>query len=155
VRICDPGGVTRRRWLVVVGVVVVVAYLATAIVYRLSNPLPRERDVALPDAAATPDAVVAAYVAALDAHDCETADALWAGPGPAASWCEDLASITLLSTATHRGARNWATVGVGLDVDWRWLKADGSMDEGSVTWGYTLRRDGQGRPWRILKEGQG
>ena len=67
---------------------------------------------------------------------------------------EAIESVTLLSTSTHRGARNWATVGVGLDVDWRWLKADGSMDEGSVVWGYTLRRDGQGRPWRLTSVGR-
>jgi hypothetical protein len=46
-------------------------------------------------------------------------------------------------------------VTVQFDLDWRWLRSDGSMPEGRTTWGYLLVRDSDDAPWRIFDQGAG
>ncbi len=124
-------------------------------------------DVAVPPGDATPEQVVAAYLDALNAHDCDTAEALTtAGAGDqATSWCEDVARLTDLDVGDHhleppehsgRSALDEvANVPVTFDLSWRLLHDDGSMDEGATTWSYLLVRDADSSPWRIVDQGMG
>lgn len=127
----------------------------------------QSRDVAVPGADAPPGQVVAAFIDALNAHDCETAAELATSEhrSSATSWCSDV--DRLRDVRIHdprreqpewvgRGAEEHVeAVQVEFDLDWRWFRSDGSMPEGPTTWGYVLVRDSDTDPWRILGQGVG
>lgn len=124
-------------------------------------------DVAVPPPGATPQRVVAAYLKALNAHDCDTAEALTtqSAKDSAMSWCTDVASLSGVRVRDHFAERpEWSggsaseqvsDVPVTFDLNWRLFHNDGSMDEGATTWGYLLVRDAADSPWRIFDQGTG
>jgi hypothetical protein len=104
--------------------------------------------VPMPDAAATPDVVIAVYLQALAADDCDTVRALTAGGGhglcgeldvvryaPPERWVAPDGSIGFLTTLTITGG-------------------DGSFAQGDNLWTYWLARQPDGS-WRIVNEGMG
>lgn len=124
------------------------------------------RDVADPPDDATPEQVVAAYLEALDADDCETAAALRTPESTdvALAWCKDVGSLRNVeiqehdveepSWSGHSPGTQVVNVGVDVDVDWRPFRSD-NMSEEAMSWGYLLVRDTDVQPWRIFDEGVG
>ena len=155
-----------RTWPAVV--LVLAALLAvTATAARVVLPPVQTRHVALPAADAGPREVVRTYLAAIDAHDCATAESL-AEPGlvdDARTWCEDAAGLDELQVgAGHRERPQWsghagtdqvADVGVAFGLRWRAFHGDASMPSGRTVWGYQLVRHAPGAPWRISDQGVG
>lgn len=151
---------TRRA--VAVGMVVAVVILAVGAAYLLLPPR-KTGDVAVPPNDAAPEQVVEAYLAALNAHDCATAEAL--STSDASQWCHDLRSLTDITV--HDGIRekpSWSgqppsvevvNVAVDFSVRWRLGHDDGSMPDGRNPWGYLLMRRSADQPWRIFSEGTG
>jgi hypothetical protein len=130
--------------------------------------VPRQTgDVVVPRANATPKQVVTAYLDALNAHDCDTAEAVMTdgAKGEATSWCEDVASLTDVDVSDysrerpewsgHSGREQVTNVPVAFNLNWRPFHNDGSMDEGATVWGYLLVRARPGSPWRIFSQGTG
>ncbi|WP_084128515.1 hypothetical protein [Demequina sp. NBRC 110055] len=111
--------------------------------------------------------VVATYLAALNAHDCDTAAALAAESfaSIAREWCGDVASLGDIRVGdgvdedpswTGLPARSdVVSVPATFDLDWLWLRSDGSMPEGATAWGYRLTRSAPEAPWRITDNGLG
>lgn len=122
---------------------------------------PRQRaDVRVPGSDASPQRVVEAYLRALDAHDCATAEALSAsGFEPEAKgWCEDVSNLSNIEVdAPAPGGDDIETdVPVSFDLDWRPFHDDGSMPRHVRTWDFWMTRvDGPGRAWRIFDQGTG
>ena len=153
------------RLIGLVASVLVVAVAATAVFLML--PPRQTSEVAVPAPGATPEEVVTAYLRALTAHDCDTAEALTTlgEKDNAVSWCKDVASLSAVHVRPHSDERpKWSgrspteqvsNVPVTFVLDWRRFHDDGSMDEGATTWGYLLVRDSTGSPWRIFDQGVG
>lgn len=141
--------------------VVVRGMLLVAVVWLGLQLLPpvRTARVAVPPDSATPEQVVRAYVAALNAHDCGTARDLTVPEEWSYSdgWCEDVASLRHLdmvgSVTPSPGKVD--SVGVTFDLDWRFLRGDGSLPQGRTSWGYDLQRTSADDPWRIVGQGVG
>ncbi|MGF0115327.1 hypothetical protein ACQFYA_03235 [Promicromonospora sp. Marseille-Q5078] len=145
-----PAPPRRRRrvgWWVTVAVVAVVAVTGVVQIF----PLPRTADVAAPPADATAEEVVRAYLTAVDAHDCNTAQELTTPSfAPTTeSMCHDAASLEVTDLETV----GTGAVHAGFDVDWRFFADDGSIPEGGFGWTYYLTRDSDG--WRIEDAGNG
>ncbi|WP_262848769.1 DUF4829 domain-containing protein [Mumia quercus] len=146
---------------------VVAAVLALALAFAAADAYTgrQTREVAIPPDDATPEQVVAAYVDALDAHDCDTASALRTRDSSesALSWCESVASLEEIEVGVHfpesRGyteaepREELVGVGVTFNLQWRPFRDDGWIEEGRTTWGYTLAREAETHPWRIVDEG--
>ncbi|QCX26743.1 hypothetical protein [Nocardioides jishulii] len=126
----------------------------------------QDREVALPADDATPGEVVAAYLDALDAGDCDTAVALReAGTSQDSTWCADVASLSNPAIESPRSEDPaWSgrpatdevvSVPVRFDLEMRALRGDGSLGDGSMTWGYRLTRSSDDGPWRIFDQGHG
>lgn len=140
--------------------------LAAVAAYLLLPPR-QTSDVAVPPADATPEQVVRAYLEALNAHDCETAQAVSTDTAKdgAKSWCEHVDSLTNIDVRKHVPGRSEdsgvpardqvADVAVSFNLKWRPLHNDGSMDEGPTPWGYLLVRTAADAPWRIFNQGLG
>lgn len=113
------------------------------------------RDVAMPAQNASPQEIVAAYIDALDAHDCDTAEALWlSDKDTPRTWCSDFSSAQMLGQATalfHESPRR-IHFEVTLRIRWRPFKDDGTFGDDPFLWGYTLTRDSRGA-WRIVDNG--
>ena len=140
--------------------------LAGAVGYLLLPP--RQTDtISLPPPDASPEQVVTVYLDALNAHDCDTAEALMTAgaEGSARAWCDDVASLTDVDVeghvlerpeySGHSDPEEVVYVPVTFDLTWRPLHDDGSLAEGPTTWGYLLVRDADGSPWRIFGQGRG
>lgn len=139
---------------------------AATVAYLLLPPR-QTSDVARPALDATPEQVVTAYLDALDAHDCDTAEAMMteSAEDSATSWCKDVASLTDVVVGAHFAERprdsghsapeEVANVPVDFNLRWRPFHNDGSMNEGATTWGYLLVRDSPASPWRIFDQGTG
>ncbi len=161
-RIGDGWVSTRRGRLILIAAVGVLVLALVAVTAHLLLPSRQTEDVAVPAADATPEQVVTAYLEALSAHDCDTAEAL-IGQGTtdvATTWCEDVDRLSGIEVDDHvmkpadgSGAKQVANVAVRFDLDWRRFHNDGSMDEGDTVWGYRLVRDTAGSPWRIVDQG--
>lgn len=109
--------------------------------------------VATPAPAASPEDVVRAYVAAVNAKDCSTAKEL--APGSAGQWCghvrlDDL-QVTGTSDEAHEGDPSRQVKHVS--VQFTLHGGDGSMGEGRNGWGYLLDRTGPDGAWRIDDQG--
>ena len=153
------------RLIALVATVLVLGVAAT-VAYLLLPPR-QTSDVAVPAPDATPEQVVTAYLKALNAHDCDTAEAVMTegAKDSAKSWCEDVASLTGVGVRDHFTERpkdsghsapeEVANVPVAFTLNWRPFHNDGSMDEGATTWGYLLVRDSADSPWRIFDQGTG
>ncbi|MFD6176971.1 MULTISPECIES: hypothetical protein [unclassified Isoptericola] len=141
----------RRRprvgWWVTLAVVAVVVVTGVAQIF----PLARTADVAVPPPDATAEDVVRAYLTALDAHDCATAQALTAPEFATTteSMCHDVSSLEITDLETV----GTGAVNAGFDVDWRFFADDTSIPEGGFGWTYYLTRDPEG--WRIEDAGNG
>lgn len=150
--------------LILVGAGVLVLVVVAAAMYLLLPPR-QTSHVAVPADNATPEQVVSAYLDALDAHDCRTAEALMtAGAGDTAkTWCADVAHLTQVHVEEHVKQRpedsgisasaEVVYVPVSFNVNWRLFHNDGSMDEGATTWGYLLTHASSNSPWRIFDQG--
>lgn len=142
------------------------ALLLATVAVALLPPRTSEH-VAIPPSDAAPEQVAAAYLEALNAHDCDTAAALGAvaGEDTLRSWCEDVAALTeiqigdsfpeLPAWSGNAPGTEVVQVPVAFDLDWRLFHNDGSMDEGPTTWGYLLTRSSEAGPWRIAGQGVG
>ncbi len=127
----------------------------------------QSKDVDMPNDNATPAQVVDAYVAAMDAHDCDTAIALRTKESRdrAADWCRKVSSMTdaqvlehyseLPEYTGHEALDEVVGVPVTFDLGWRMFHNDGSMDEGHTNWSYSLVRSSPTSAWRIFGEGNG
>lgn len=143
----------------------VLVLVAAATVAYLLLPPRQTGDVAVPAPHATPEQVVTAYLDALKAHDCDTAEAVMAEGAKDKSWCEKVATLTGVDVKHHvmeppeysgrTAPEEVANVPVAFNVNWRPLRNDNSMDEGPTTWGYLLVRDSASSPWRIVDQGTG
>jgi len=140
-----------KRWMVVLAAVLAVAGLLTWAAFATGLVVVKKRDVPIPPASATPQQVVQAYVDALDAHDCATAEAL--APGEGGRWCHATRSgrVTDLSAPFKDGRR--IDIGVTLSVSWRLFHNDHSIYGSTFAWGYILSRTTAG--WRIVDQGTG
>jgi hypothetical protein len=157
--------VKRGGWLVglAAGALVLVVLAAW---YVLRSPDQTE-DVATPEADATPEQVVRLYIDALNAHHCDTAEAVAtaAFKSVADGWCEDIAHLRHVQVHKHvmenpkwsgfpaGGHEQVANVVVCFDVDWRLFHSDGTLDQGPNGWGHGLIRASPDQPWRILDQG--
>jgi hypothetical protein len=156
----------RPRWFIALAAGALVLVVVATAAYLLLPPL-QTSDVAVPPRNAPPEKVVMVYIDALNAHDCETAQALMieAAKDSAAQWCKDVASLTSVDVHDHfmeppqasgHSARDEvANVPVTFNLSWRPFHDDGSMDEGATTWGYLLMRGSSGSAWRIFDQGTG
>lgn len=156
---------SRSRSIPLVAGVVILVVVAT-LAYLLLPPR-QTNDVAVPGHDASPEQVVTAYLAALNAHDCEAAEALMTDDGKdtAKSWCDKVASLTNVDVRDHfterpqnlgpSASEEVARVPVTFDLNWRLLHGDVSMDEGATTWGYLLVRESPDSSWRIFDQGTG
>lgn len=145
---------------------VLVLVVAATVTYLLLGPR-QTSDVVEPVPNATPEQVVTAYLRALNAHDCGTAEAVMTevAKDSARSWCEGVASLTDVVVRDHFAERpKWsghsppeevANVPVTFDLDWRPFNIDDSMDEGATTWSYLLVRESADSRWRIFDQGTG
>lgn len=130
-----------------IAAVTVVAVVGMAQLY----PLPRTADVLSPPADATAEEVVRAYLEAIDAHDCDTAQDLTA-PSFAAvteSMCHDAASLTTTELQTV----GTGAVHASFDIDRRLFAEDVSVPEDGWGWTYYLTRGPEG--WRVSDAGNG
>ncbi len=134
-----PEGHGLRRW---VAAAVVIAGLVSAFVLW---SVPRDQ-VAVPGPEATPEQVVAAYLAAVNVRDFDTANAIEGRPGQDLAWFS--------RPMQSRGVKIEKTVKEGS----RWhvlFQADFEGGDGTVQdglWGYYLERDGDGQ-WQIVDAG--
>lgn len=147
-------------------IALLVVVVAATVIYLLLPPH-QTGDVATPAADASPEQVVTAYVNALNAHDCHTAESLMTAGAKedAKSWCEDVASLTNVNidhhtteppqASGHSAPDEVANISVTFDLSWRPFHDDGSMDEGRTVWGYLLVRGSAHSPWRIFDQGTG
>ena len=154
-----------RRSLAFVGVTV--AFLVCAAAGYLVLGPRQSAEVAVPPADATPEQVVTAYLKSLDAHDCETAEAVMTDDarGIATGWCHEVAGLSDAHVGGHslvppkysgrEPGEQVADVAVTFDLDWRLFHNDPSLPEGTTTWGYELVRSTPDAPWRIFSEGTG
>jgi hypothetical protein len=116
---------------------------------------------------ASPQRVVAAYVAALDAHDIPTARALLTPAharvveGEGDSWFRNVVSITNLHMnrpyndaydARQRHYRFGVSIGVQFVLQQHRAM---SMPNGPTVWGYILVRNSRRQRWLIADEGSG
>jgi hypothetical protein len=154
-----------RRCLPAV-IATVVVLVGVALTAYLVLPRPQTRDIAMPADDATPEQVVATYLDALDAHDCDTAAAIMSEDGDSARmWCEDILDLSDVEVRAHvREKPQWSGrsptedvvhVPVSFDLDWRPLLSDHSMAGGPTDWGYLLVRESPASPWRIFTQGMG
>lgn len=156
-RASSPGPGRPRTLLMALGLLALV--VGGVLAWTLLPPR-QQADVPMPADDAAPEQVVAAYLQALDAHDCDTARALTTDRlrSSASSWCEDLAGLSevdVRASAPVRADALGAGVDVTFDLDWRLFHDDGSMPEGPTTWGYGLVRADADAPWRLDVEGTG
>lgn len=116
---------------------------------------------------ASPEQVTGAFIDALNAHDCDTAQSL-STPSESADaqrWCERVGSMGSVnlgipseedpSWSGHDMSVEVVYVPVSFDLDWRPFRGDGSMPEGATDWGYQLARETPTSPWRIFGQGIG
>ena len=109
--------------------------------------------VALPGPEATPAEVVEAYVAALNARDFDTSNALVDGGGlPTYSRLDrapTYADLRIVEVIGGEG-REEAHVRVTFVYDGN---GDVSLDDGPTDWGYVLRRATPYEQWRVVDSG--
>lgn len=156
---------TRRWSLLLLAGLLVLAAATTTIHLVLAQR--QTAKVAMPADDATPEQVVGAYLAALNAHDCATAEALTqeSAQGQAERWCEDVAGLRDISVGQpftekprwsgHPATWEIESVPVRFDLDWRFLHSDPSMPEGPTGWSYLVGRASPSDPWRIFDQGDG
>lgn len=156
---------SSARFIALVATLVVLIF--AAVVAYLLLPPRQTGDVAVPAPGATPEQVVRAYLDALNAHDCDTAEALTTedAKDTAESWCENVASLSGVDVRDHVKERpkdtgrsspeEVADVPVTFHLKWRPFRNDGSMHQGATTWGYLLVHDSADSPWRIFDQGTG
>src|SRR5262245_19439744 len=125
------------------------------------------KHVTLPGPSASPQEIVSAYIAALNAHDVTTARALLTPDharvvGRAVDgWFTNTVSIKNLQMnkphndpydARQRHFRYCDVMGVSFDLEQRHAM---SMPNGTTTWGYILCRNSPSKRWLIADEGTG
>lgn len=152
-----------KKWWVALALVLVAAGGVAA--WWLAAPQ-QDREVAVPGDDATAEEVVAAYLDALDAGDCDTAVALReVGTSQDSTWCADVASLSSSEIDPPRSEDPaWSgrpatdevvSVPVRFDLTMRRWRGDGSLADGPMAWGYQLTRPEGDGPWRIFGEGKG
>ena len=158
---------SKRPGRLIALVASVLVLVVAAIVTYLLLPPRQTGDVSAPGSDATPQQVETAYLDALNSHDCDTAEAMTTEDAKesAKSWCEDVAKLTDVGVQDHLTERpkdsghsypaEVANVPVAFNLTWRHFHNDGSMDEGTTTWGYLLVRHSADSPWRIFDQGTG
>lgn len=150
---------------IVLSVVVVVVALIGFVAYLLLPPR-QSAGVAAPSLDASPEQVTSTYLDALNAHDCDTVEALaTADHDSARSWCRNVSGLTRIRIGEHvveppehsghSASQEVVAVPVTFDLNWRPFRSDGSMPEGPTTWGYLLVRDSEHPSWRIFDQGVG
>lgn len=157
---CPPdlcGKVRRVKGkLIALLVVVLLVALAAWAEWTLEVIPFKRRDVAMPSLSASPQEVVTAYVEALDAHDCDTAEELWLSDKDTPQmWCSGVSRAQIVgdTDAFHESARR-IDVPLKLNVRWRPFKDDGTIEGDPFPWSYILTQDARGA-WRIVDNGQG
>ncbi len=144
----DPVTRTLRALFLVVAVSIVAGMVAGWLWAR-----PREH-VALPGPASTPAEVVEAYIAALNARDFATSNALVDGGGlPTYSRLDRAPTyhdLRILEVGRGDGGREEAYVRVTFVYDGN---GDFSLEDGPTDWGYVVRRATPYEPWRIVDSG--
>lgn len=149
------------------GVAALVILLTAGVAVFLLGPAWQSEDIATPPDDATPEQVVAAYLDALDANDCDTATAVSMTNArvQGAAWCEDVAGLKGVTVGNHTQEEpehsghalndQVVRVPVTFDLNWRAFHGDVSMPEGSTRWAYLLVRNSPDAPWRIFDQGNG
>ena len=117
---------------------------------------PREH-VALPGPESTPAVVVAAYIAALNARDFDTSNALVDGGGlptysrlDRAPTYDELRILEVAGGDGQPAGREEAYVRVTFVYDGN---GDFSLEDGPTDWGYVVRRATPYEPWRVVDSG--
>ncbi|MGO1384108.1 MAG: DUF4829 domain-containing protein [Arachnia sp.] len=150
------------------------AILVVVAIYLMAT-MP-SKDVDMPSDDASPDVVVAAYMEALDAGDCETAKALVVPSNhtSAQTWCSQVASLSDTEVATpvpepaglsnptslrtegkSVTSREVVDVRVKFTLKRSFSGRDMALPDGRNDWGYLLQRESPEEPWRIFDEGNG
>ena len=133
-----------RLWKVVIaGVVLVVVVCVAVLVWSA----PRTQ-VPAPGPQATPQQVVRAYVAAINARDFSTANAIDARPDSDLGQFSRPGRMNDLTTVSVSRESNRTHVVFKADFS----GGDGSIPDGRQSWGYVLERGHDGR-WVIVDEG--
>ena len=133
------------RLIGLVASVLVVAVAATAVFLML--PPRQTSEVAVPAPGATPEEVVTAYLGALTAHDCDTAEALTTlgAKDNAVSWCKDVASLSAVHVRPHSDERpKWSGRSPTEQVSN--VPVSGEMSSTTHTTDRSYRRDGRDIP---------
>jgi hypothetical protein len=156
---------SRSRLLLIalIAGALMVAVVAMATYIQLTGR--KARDVPVPAADASPADVVLAYTDALDAHDCDTVDALMTPGARGSSWCGDVDTLSDVRIGRRIRERprdaglpsggQVVIVPVIFGLHWRPFHSDASLGEGTTHWGYSLVRSSPGDPWRIFDQGTG
>jgi len=152
-----------------------VAAILVVVAIYLMVTMP-SKDIDMPADDASPEQVVAAYMEALDAGDCETAKALVIPSSHESTqwWCSQVASMSdatvaaavpepaelsssanLQSSGESAASREVVDVRVTFDFRRRPFAGDISLPDGPTHWGYFLQRGSPEEPWRIFSEGNG
>lgn len=143
-----------RRWWILGGGLLLFAVAVVAGLF-VSGVVVVPGHVAMPPADASPRQVVSAYVAAMNAHDCDTAKRLSATEGvdETALWCGDIAHLSVSFPEKYSvNRRGRVDMLVVLDIHWRPFHNDGTVPQGPYTWEYLLRR--VHGAWRVFDQGQ-
>jgi hypothetical protein len=154
---------SRARLRAGVAMLILGAMTVGLVIWVVYAPLPEQRAVSVPPVNASPQAVVRAYVVALDEHDAAVADTLWSplgffrGQQPWEVSYYIRVRITWMAKSSYPDANDLnlprgvtgADVSVGLAG---WTRNGGPVGEGG-DWDYTLAPIGPHHAWRIIDEG--
>ena len=154
---------SRARLRAGVAMLILGAMTVGLVIWVVYAPLPEQRAVSVPPVNASPQAVVRAYVVALDEHDAAVADTLWSplgffrGQQPWEVSYYIRVRITWMAKSSYPDANDLnlprgvtgADVSVGLTG---WTRNGGPVGEGG-DWDYTLAPIGPHHAWRIIDEG--
>ena len=158
---------SRRRIVLVLITGMLVLAGVIGLMFKTEVLERQQRDVADPPSGAAPEEIVRTYTDSLDAHDCATAREVWVRDerGSADGWCDDVASLANVRIGKpfrvsprfsgRQPGEQVVDVAVTFDLRWRPLHDDGSLDDGSTSWGYELVRDSPDDAWRIFSQGTG
>lgn len=126
---------------------------------QVAAPAASAPDVSVPAASATPEAVVRAYVSALDAKDIAAAGKMLTSrhaedvARATDSWFTNVRSLRALSvTPARTDPDHPGKVRVDVQLDLQ-MRSEISMSNGRTTWGYFLERDHADGRWLIADEG--
>ncbi len=156
-----------RRWVrALVAIACVLAAMVGSVVGWVAWTGRQTATIPIPSDTADPMDVATAYVAALNAHDCDAARKLSTSDEAdhTGVWCGDVRTLSVTSWGNLRmEAPQWSGrqapqevvfVPATIRVTWRPFHDDGSFSPSPThSWGYQLVRENATSPWRVADQG--